>query len=197
MGKIIIRGNNVWFSESEKRKKAVSSVPTPNAQTNTLCKSRNGRSEIAKQLAEKVESLKYENPKLYYFASLQQNFGLRVSEVLNISSGDIQPDGRIIIRGLKGSENRMVFSESGRKFFLNCRKYSIKPFADFDRYYINREYLKKSIFIKFANSDKKAVTHCFRHLYLTNLNSDVDTDTKRKAIGQKSINSTKHYEQKK
>jgi integrase len=129
-----------------------------------------------------------------YLVSLQHQHGLRISEVLNISPNDITRQGNIIIRTLKKGENRIVTPIIGLAYFIDCKRYNIYPFQDFDRFMIYRIYKKAGIVYKGKGNSKNSVTHAFRHLNTLSLKNDnIDKDIIKKSLGHKSEKTQSEY----
>lgn len=192
-----IKGNWIGFRKKNSKDSEANSVLNPPAQYSTLCSPSNEQEALANLLRERLEALKVHGDKVYFIGRLLADNGLRISEVLNISSGDIQPDGRVRIRGGKGSSDRIVYLHEGRELLLRARSGNFKPFNGYNRFFIYRIFKRAGIVVSFKGSKNDSVTHAFRLLYLQNLNDDVNLETKRKAIGHKSSKSTKHYVSKK
>ena len=148
----------------------------------------------------KVEDIlsKNEVPEtLKRFIYIQSRSGARVSEILNIKHTDIINSTIIRIKGLKHSNDRLIHIDRYLDYFIFCKVNMINPFANFNRYFIYREYRKLGFVVSFVNSNKKAVTHSFRYKYIKNLkDNDVDLDLIQKEIGHKTIKTTERYEQK-
>ena len=148
----------------------------------------------------KVEDIlsKNEVPEtLKRFIYIQSRSGARVSEILNIKHTDIINSTIIRIKGLKHSNDRLIHIDRYLDYFIFCKVNMINPFANFNRYFIYREYRKLGFVVSFVNSNKKAVTHSFRYKYIKNLkDNDVDLDLIQKEVGHKSIKTTEKYEQK-
>ena len=120
--------------------------------------------------------------------------GLRVSEVLNIRSQDILRNGNIVIRGLKGSNDRIVTPANYKWFWDKIQKNGIQVKECFNRYYIYRVCKKYGLSIELQNKSRKAVTHSFRHIVINELDkNEVSINAIQSHMGHKSTKSTKHY----
>lgn len=120
--------------------------------------------------------------------------GLRVSEVLQINAHSITANGSIIVKGLKGSLNRLVTPSKYMFFWLDFKKKNLSIPAYVNRFYLYRLFIKKGIFITPSNQSKKMVTHSFRHQFVYNLLKSGQTIAEIQGfLGHKSINSTIHY----
>lgn len=124
--------------------------------------------------------------------------GLRVSEVLSISSNDIMLNGMIKIKGLKGSNNRMVVSQLFNEFWQNSIRNGFVLKDVRSRYYYHRLFIKKGIYYKATATEKRIVTHTYRHLFIRLMNNNnIGLNEIKQLIGHKSITSTLHYHDKK
>lgn len=125
---------------------------------------------------------------------LQFFHGLRISEVLNVTPLDITRNGRIRIKGLKGSYDRFVVSSNFLEFWINTGQHLLPLSNTYSRFYFYREYKKLGIGAHFGNSVNKSVTHYFRHAVALDSQNKFDnlSDTKM-VLGHKSIKSTEKY----
>jgi site-specific recombinase XerD len=120
--------------------------------------------------------------------------GLRVSEVLQINAHNITNNGSIVIKGLKGSLNRLVTPSKYMFFWIDFKKNNLSIPAYINRFYLYRLFIKKGIFIIPSDHSKKMVTHSLRHQFVYNLLNSGQTIAEIQGfLGHKSINSTIHY----
>lgn len=124
--------------------------------------------------------------------------GLRISEVLSITEKDFRAGDKIFIRGLKGSFDRVV---SVKYFyddlFIFCRDRSSLHYAG-SRFYFYREMKKLGVIFQSNNSSRASVTHAGRHLLADDIfQRGEDIELSKRTLGHKSVNSTKHYVEKK
>jgi len=125
---------------------------------------------------------------------LQFLYGLRISEVLNITPSDISPQGLIKIRGLKGSESRIIYAVMFKAFWQLMRVNNWMIPKSYNRFYFYRLYKKKGIYEVFGNNSKKSVTHFLRYNYLLSLlQQNMKIEEIQLILGHKSIRSTIHY----
>ena len=175
----------------------INTVVRPTAQIETKFAE---NSQFLDEMNAKVEDIlsKNEVPELLKrFIYIQSRSGTRVSEILNIQYTDIISPTIIRIKGLKRSNDRLIHIDRYSDYFIFCKVNMINPFANFNRYFIYREYRKLGFVVSFVNSNKKAVTHSFRYKYIKNLkDNDVNLDLIQKEIGHKTIKTTERYEQK-
>lgn len=170
------------------------SVQTPTAQTSTLCGPGKSSSEDLTSVLSSIEAIKNYDRRLYFIASLQYGFGLRISEVLEISPYDITSTGHVKVKGKKGSNERMIFSDILRSYFVDCKIRKIYPFNGIDRFYVYRSYKKFGLSRRFGSNKNSSVTHLFRHLAsLAAKENGVSIETRAQQLGHKSTKSTQYY----
>jgi site-specific recombinase XerD len=129
---------------------------------------------------------------------LQNLYGLRISEVLGVKTVHLIGANKILIKGLKGSGDRIIIIDFMSELRgLYCH-YNGFVFFGINRFFVYREYKKIGIGLQFENSKNAAVTHAPRHLFIRELKSGgVSTEALQGQLQHKSIKSTKHYEGKK
>lgn len=171
------------------------SVPTPFAQTKPLCGPGSKIGQLMKTVQAQLETMRKKNPTLWAIAELQFMYGLRISEVLDIRGTDIIKPNQVLIKGKKGSQNRIVNLGESKDYYL---RYADRPRLIFDcisRFYVYREYKKLGISHKFSARSKESVTHLFRHLVVKNFkNYNISTNDSKNFIGHKAKASTEVYE---
>lgn len=127
-------------------------------------------------------------------ASLQLVTGLRISEVLQIKGSDIDEDGHIYIRGLKGSANRIVQPIFYTDYWLAKRNDLTPIGSTYSRYFFYRWYKKGGLYYLLPDADRARVTHLFRHILADKLRSLTgDAETVSGFVGHKSVKSTESY----
>jgi integrase len=145
-------------------------------------------------LTNALNDAKNKSRELYNLILCLSNNGLRISEVLNIGPDKISHLGRFMIKGLKGSNDRIINDPSIAEYLLVCKKNNCFPFKTFNRFFIYR-YLK-SFGVKFDSikSTKHSITSAFRHKAIQDLNTITsDIETKSAYIGHKNTKTTEHY----
>jgi len=171
------------------------SVSKPSAQLSPPCDAGNSSGQSHDPLVCKIESLKRVSQLLYYIALLQFLHGLRISEVLAIRPYDITSQGFVKINAVKNSNSRIIHAYEATNYLLKCKTYGKYPFAEFNRFYVYRQYKKAGIGKKFGTNRVTSVTHYFRHnasLQAKSVNADITTRAHQ--LGHKSTKSTEHYE---
>jgi integrase len=176
-----------------KRHKRKSGV-TPHARTTIPCVSANQPDPSSPVSLSQLEALRKVSVRLYYVAILLQESGGRISEILAIKHQDILPSGHWILRGSKGSNDRVIGGGLAYQFLLNCKTLKAQVFEDFNRFFVYRQFKKVGIGKVYNNNSITSVTHSFRHeLALELKNQNEKQKLTQQTLGQKSINSTKYY----
>lgn len=169
-------------------------VLNPTAHTNTLCADGVVPGSEIRRILEQSMKFRFTFPDYYYIIMLQLLGGLRISEVLGIKYQHITSSGAVNVRGLKGSNNKFVVVSELRDWLLYCKDSRIDPFDGISRFMVYRFYKKHSISYLFEGRNHNSVTHYLRHLFAMDVTSSADSITDvKEALGQKSVNSTKHY----
>jgi len=133
-------------------------------------------------------------PEVEIIYCLQFSYGLRISEVLNIKTKHISPRGTILIKGAKGSFDKMVDMPEFYSFFKNCRVSGRQPFEGFSRWFVYRTYKKLAINFGIKYGSLNAVTHQFRYLKARDTQAlSNDMELTQRTMGHKNQKSTKHY----
>ena len=170
---------------------AVSIRSAPN---NTPLHFRSDRAELFKDLEAKVllSSAYSGTDKLLLYVMFLS--GCRVSEALDIRPSRISPSGQVLLRGLKGSEDRVINIGSMARYGVDniiLASYDIELRSRFSMYRL----LKRLGFSQyFGESSVPSVTHIFRHMFVREqAEQGIELTTTQRAVGHKNINNTKHY----
>jgi site-specific recombinase XerD len=120
--------------------------------------------------------------------------GARISEVLRLKGSDILPNQQMRLKGLKGSNDRIVstslFSHELLPF-VNCAS---PVFFGIDRFYIYRIMRKANIGCSGHSKTKNRITHSLRANYINELFENMqDVDSVAQIIGHKNSNNTIIY----
>lgn len=175
-------------------KRPNNSVLSPSAQITALCELPGVNdlvANITRLLAAGNNSLtSYEKAIL----ELQFLYGLRISEVLNITYSDIKYNGSILVKGLKGSNDRIVVPVKFMVYWINFKKHKLVISKSFNRFYFYRLYKKKGVYDSLFSKSNKSVTHIMRYNYIIQLiKTGENIEQIQQLIGHKSINSTIYY----
>ena len=182
------------FLYSDKQKRRVKSVIKPPAQTTTSCYPGKQDYVYINSLLSKIDKLKMLDLKLYYIAQIQFEQGLRISEVLNLRVYDLMPSGHFYIKSAKGSNNRVYFVASVANYFITCKKNGVDPFANYNRFFVYRQYKKLGIDFYNSKTCKHSVTHAFRHIIANEIYKNVDdTETVSDFLRHKNKENYKYY----
>lgn len=129
---------------------------------------------------------------------LQLLYGLRISEILGIRGSDIDKMGRIVVKGKKGSNTRLIIDNQGVKWWIAQRGLGTNKVFGFDRFYVYRIYKKCGIVHEMEGKKHKAVTHYCRHLYVKAMQQSTnDIEITKQLTGHKAVANTKKYLQSK
>ena len=100
---------------------SVNAVLSSSAQIATMCTVGNSVEDALTRLLTKAYASKSISLSDFAVLTLMNENGLRISEVLNIVSSDITSNCSIIIKGLKGSRDRLVTPTLGRDYWIRCK----------------------------------------------------------------------------
>lgn len=176
--------------------RGIKSDPSPCAQTATLLQQGTAPDQVNFDMD--LFAASHLELQTFELAVIELMFlwGLRVTEVLQITCADVSRSGNIRIKALKGSNFRVVRSSVYSSFWLNSDS-SILPISSvFSRYYFYRLFKRLGLYSHFGNNVNNSVTHYFRHLRgLDVQNSFADWELTASALGHKSTKSTVYYAQ--
>lgn len=120
--------------------------------------------------------------------------GLRISEVLCITSADWRAGHKVFVTGKKGSFDRVVTVRYFCEELVHYTRVCGPLFLSGSRYYYYREMKKLGIVFKSQNSSKASVTHAGRHLLADDLyQRGNDIELSQRTLGHRKSSSTKHY----
>lgn len=175
-------------------KSSIKSVSKPTAQNIKLCELADSQSmDLARQSRLKL-LYKSEPWHIGLIVHLLADYGLRVSEALSIKPTDITSSGQIIIKGSKGSSNRLIVINEYRERLIDLRKSSFNPIKNIDRFVIYRLLKKYNITGQSTYGSKNAVCHQFRYDVAKDIQSVTnDLNETAKLIGHKSSSNTAIY----
>lgn len=127
-------------------------------------------------------------------ATILFQYGLRISEILNVRWCDVSATGLIYIKGLKGSDSMYIQAHSHLYEWQSFRNSGRKVKDYYSRFYFYRHFKHIGISFQFGGNKRQSVTHAPRHfriLAMQDLNPD--TDAIKSTIGHKHSKSTTHY----
>lgn len=176
----------------------VNAATSPRAQSGTLLRLQNATAVDSFNLDAFISQQKSLTMTDKAVIELMYMWGLRVSEVLNITCADVSRTGNIRIKALKGSNFRVVRSSAYERFWLNADSSLLPLKTVYSRFYFYRLFKRIGLYGTFGNNKNKSVTHYFRHLQgLDVQNSFEDWELTASALGHKNVKSTLYYGQKK
>lgn len=173
-------------------------VLSPSAQTSALCAAGSGR-EAAYQAAVTRFLVDSTQPvALRALVELMQVSGCRISQALSISRTNISKNGRITLKGAKGGVDVIATPILYKSFFYEFKDGLNCGFADYNRFFIYRVFKRNGIWLAGFTSEKKAVTHSFRHALVNDISStSVTQEGIANVLGHKSLKSQAYYVNKK
>lgn len=177
-----------------KPKQTTKPVTTPIAQIGTLCDKNFDENKEIFELQRSLDKMKNKHKLEYYVCVFMLETGCRISEALNVKCTDIDALGRVRIKGLKNSNNRIVTSPSCREFFLLQKKNGGDIFTRLNRFHLYRICKMYGIGSKFEGNKKNSITHYFRHinaLFAKNISENLHEI--RQTLGHKTEKSTMYY----
>lgn len=175
-------------------KGSIKSESKPTAQTIKLCEPVVDRSiDLARR--SRLDQLYRAEPwHIGLVVHLLADYGLRVSEALSIKPTDITTNGQIVIKGSKGSSNRLIVINEYRDKLIDLRSSGFNPIKNIDRFVIYRVLKKWNIEGTFTYGSKNAVCHQFRYNLAKDIHSVTnDLNETAKLIGHKSSSNTAIY----
>jgi hypothetical protein len=100
----------------------------------------------------------------------------------------------VIIKGLKGSNDRVILDSSIKDYLISCKSSNSDPFKTFNRFFIYRFLKSNGVNYSPFYSSKNSVTSAFRHHSAADINQVSNSKEHSKLyLGHKNISSTNHY----
>lgn len=178
----------------DRNEHGVNSVSSPPAQLVEVCTPGNEVPAGWMAILSDYGRIREKDPNLAAIYALLVECALRISEVLAIRPTDIDSQGKVSIKALKGSQSRIVASSLAREFLIKCAKKGITPFQDYNRFHVYREFKKLGIGMKVPGNKNKSVTHVGKHLYaLAAKDAKFDVKQIQLSLGHRSAKSTESY----
>lgn len=170
------------------------SVKSPTAQFNTLLQP--GAEPMAGYPGQVsvLESNKGLLGVYYYLFVLMQSSGCRVGEILGATCQQISSHGKLLIKGLKGSNDRFIHDARAAAFLLECKAIDRNPFHGCNRFTARRHLQKISLFTQKKGRKNLTVTGVFREEFAKEIREIDNSDSAvSKHIGHKVSTNGKHY----
>lgn len=172
----------------------INPVSNSNAQTTKLC--RDGSVGVSSSdLASAYDALVSREPEVIgLIVTLLYYHGLRVSEVLSLNAINISSRGTLLIKGCKGSSDRIIVIPEYRDFLIRSRSSGVNLFGCYNRFFVYR-LLKKYNYISYKTyGGKSAVCHAGRYAFVKDVNGlTQDIELTASVIGHKNSSNTKKY----
>lgn len=181
-------------NENGTLKHRTKSVLDSSAQNVTQCAASSNLVSGISELKEAVDRIRGHNLNLHIFATIQLRAGLRVSELLSVTPGDVDQLGRIKVKGLKGSLDRVVDCGEYCDIVKANAAIGAMPWQGWNRFYIYREYKKYGVTLDVEGNKRKAVTHSLRHESALLLKDEsAELSHAQGLLGHKNVTNTEHY----
>lgn len=120
--------------------------------------------------------------------------GVRVSEALRVRPTDVTSRGDVMVRGLKGSNDRLVTPLKYQSFWLRYRSGGGSVESEVSRFYVYREMRKHGLYMKYGNNQLNSVTHMFRHLKALSMrDGGMEQEAISHILGHKQVSNSKFY----
>jgi integrase-like protein len=172
----------------------IKSVSTPPAQLVELCAESSDIEYDWGTILASYKKLMEVSPQLAAIYALLVEGGLRISEVLEINSTQIDAQGKVSIVAKKRSESRIIVASLARPYLLKCKKFGIQPFQDINRFYVYREFKKCNIGAIISGNKNHSITHIGKHLNaMASKKANFDKKQIQHSLGHKSAKSTEYY----
>ena len=175
-------------------KPRVNSVLNRSAQITNLCHPAKDPESTQRSLRDILDINKTYLGRYYYLFLLMESSGARITEILNIRSKDISKTGQIFVKGLKGSEDRVILDRQAAKWILKQKAKGIEVFETLNRFTAYRLLRNIGIGTVKKGRSKHAVTHIFRERFIGGLREiDIEESLRAKTVGHKNQKSTGYY----
>lgn len=172
----------------------INAVSTPSAQNTTLCAQTIPQFNAIDSKIITCMSLTSLSDLDKIVIDLLYTNGLRISEVLQIHSNNIDARGNVFIKGLKGSNDRLAQVTYMRTQLLSLRSAGCHLFEYSSRFYYYRLFKKLGLYITYGKNENNAVTHSLRHAYIYSVQSLANNiNSTASIVGHKNSKSTVHY----
>lgn len=174
--------------------KSIKSVPKLSAQYDTLCQPNEQRELVLDVVLNEIVHGSDYRLMERIMLDLMLSGGLRVSEVLNDSYIQANVLGQVYIRGLKGSDSKLVTPIYFKDFWNDYSKNRCSPFLHISRFSFYKYCRSLGIIIKHVGKNNNSVTHAMRHLHVYMMELiQVPENELSHILGHKRISNLKYY----
>lgn len=172
----------------------INSATNPSAQFNKLLQQDTEPPGRISAPGEVLESNKGLLGVYYFLFVLMESSGCRVGELLSATHSQITTQGKLLIKGLKGSNDRFISDSRATQFLLKMKAIQRDPFHGCNRFTARRHLQKVSLFTQKSGRKNLTMTGVFREQYAKEIREIDNTDTAvSKFIGHKVNTTGKHY----
>lgn len=165
-----------------------------NTQIKKLCQAGPGSVAKKSQVLDKLEMNKTLLGGYYYLFQAMHTSGCRVSEALSIKASDISENGNVLIKGKKGSKDRICYIPILLEWLPRRWYKSDIMFNNMNRFTAYRELKRLGIGKLKKGRTNMSVTHAFRDDFVKDLRTTkAGNRTLSNTVGHKSTKSTEFY----
>ena len=129
----------------------------------TLCQVLESTSTANKGQVISTEGFQYLTHSAQALYLLLHETGCRFSEAKSIKHNQITSQGNILVKGSKGSADRLINTRYCFRYLLDCKKKCIDPFSDVTYDYFYKALKKFGTGFKPKGNSNNAVVHSLRH----------------------------------
>lgn len=172
----------------------VKPVQNPSAQYVKLCQVREDLDMIHSRIKSVIEFNKDINDLDKFVICVMYEYGLRISEVLRISHYDILRDYKVLVKGSKRSQNRIISLKFISEYADYIKRHHIVISDVRSRHYYYRLFKRYGLSHCFGQRKKNSVTHLFRHMFVKELRAnDIAYEDIGNYMGHVNKKNTEYY----
>lgn len=192
------RRRTISLVEKNRQKKLeenrIKAVSTPKAQYATLCRPGILDERLLNSVLFNVGPDSPAPYLLRVLIDLQVSGGLRISECLNQRELKVTLLGQVLIRGSKGSQDKLVTPIFFPDYWRSRAGIQLNPFINLTRFSVYKLYKKYGIQMLTNGDSNNLVTHSLRHLSVhLNQMLDLSDSELSRILGHKSLTAIKFY----
>lgn len=170
------------------------SVSNPSAQTNRVLHPNGHRAAGSADIGEVLQRNQGLLGVYFYLFVLMESSGCRIAELLDASHTAITSQGKLLISGKKGSNDRLISDSRATDFLIEMREIQRNPFHGCTRFTARRMLQRVSLFTQKSGRKNLTMTGIFRESYAKEIREINNDDSKvSKLIGHKNLNNGKYY----
>lgn len=170
------------------------SVMSPSAMTTSHMQRDPSQIEGSTAQESKLESFKSQLGHYYYLFALMESSGCRFSEVCQISWLLITSQGKAVVKGKKGSNDRLIFDARCSQFLLKAKSNQFNPFHGCNIFTANRHLHRLGLITQKIGRERLTVTGIFRESFAKEIREVCNDDSKvSELVGHKNKKNGSFY----